>query len=133
MPAHKGCFDIAHVVHSVITDAQFEAESTGILIRFDRQPPVAGEETAALFGNAELVRWAVANGVRNAMRFSTPGQIVSIRLAYAAQASPGYGLGLAASTICSAAQIGKCPGSVSIVIQRSSVNWSMPALPPKRP
>lgn len=30
-------------------------------------------------------------------------------------------------------QIGKWPGSVSTVIQRSSVKLSMPALPPKRP
>jgi two-component system OmpR family sensor kinase len=86
LPAENGYFDIADVVHNVITDAQFEAESTGILIRFDRQPPAAGEETPTLFGNAELVRWAVENVVRNAMRFSTPGQTVSIRLAYEAQA-----------------------------------------------
>jgi two-component system OmpR family sensor kinase len=87
LPSEKGYFDIADVVHSVITDAQFEAESTGILIRFDRQAPLAGEETPALFGNAELVRWAVENVVRNAMRFSTPGQTVSIRLTYEPQAS----------------------------------------------
>jgi len=30
-------------------------------------------------------------------------------------------------------QIGKCPGWVSIVIQRNSVKLSIPALPPKRP
>jgi two-component system OmpR family sensor kinase len=87
LPAEKGYFDIADVVHSVIADAQFEAESTGILIRFDRQPPVAGAETPTLFGNAELIRWAVENVVRNAMRFSTPGQTVSIRLAYEPQAN----------------------------------------------
>jgi len=32
-----------------------------------------------------------------------------------------------------ASQIGNLPGKVSMVIQRSSVNSSMPALPPKRP
>jgi two-component system OmpR family sensor kinase len=43
------------------------------------------EELPALYGNAELIRWALENVVRNALRYSTAGQTVAIRFNFEAE------------------------------------------------
>jgi len=40
------------------------------------------EDAPSLRGNTELVRWALDNVVRNALRFSSSGQSVHVKLAY---------------------------------------------------
>ncbi|MFC4253905.1 HAMP domain-containing protein [Altererythrobacter xixiisoli] len=70
-------FDLAGVVASVVEDARFEAQAQNIridlietLLPEDDRPP--------LKGNAELVRRAIDNIVRNALRFSPPGSTLTI-------------------------------------------------------
>jgi len=85
LPAEQGYFDIAGVVDSVIADARFEADATGVRIIHDTNGANESEELPALYGNAELIRWALENVVRNAVRYSTTGQTVAIRLKFEAE------------------------------------------------
>ncbi len=73
-------FDLNALLESVLADARFEADAAGVGIRSD---VAAGDDDApSLRGNTELVRWALDNVVRNALRFSTSGQSVHVTLAY---------------------------------------------------
>jgi two-component system OmpR family sensor kinase len=85
LPAEQGYFDIAGVVDSVIADTRFEAEGTGVRIIHDPHGGNEIEELPTLYGNAELIRWALENVVRNAVRYSTAGQTVAIRFNFEAQ------------------------------------------------
>lgn len=74
-------FDLVGVLRSVVDDARFEADSHDVSIRLseddlpiDQAPPVRGE--------AETVRRAIDNVVRNALRFSKPGQEVDVTYHY---------------------------------------------------
>jgi two-component system OmpR family sensor kinase len=85
LPAEQGYFDIAGVVDSVIVDARFEADATGVRIIHDSHGANEIEELPALYGNAELIRRALENVVRNAVRYSTAGQTVAIRFNFEAE------------------------------------------------
>ncbi|MGY3871473.1 ATP-binding protein [Aeromonas crassostreae] len=73
-PTH---YDLLALVETVLQDARFEAQQSGVQIDLTQDQ---GEE-CLLLGHAELVRRAVENVVRNALRFSQPGQRVSVQLA----------------------------------------------------
>ncbi|WP_237714082.1 sensor histidine kinase [Novosphingobium sp. Rr 2-17] len=75
-------FDLAALLESVLADARFEAEAAGVGIVSDIEAAGAGDSAPSLRGNTELVRWALDNVVRNALRFSTRGQRVHVKLAY---------------------------------------------------
>lgn len=75
-------FDLTALLDSVLADARFEADAAGVRIKSEIHRPLDGDETPSLQGNAELVRWALDNVVRNALRFSTHGQSIHVALAY---------------------------------------------------
>ena len=74
-------FDLTALLESVLADARFEADVAGVGIVSD-MAAAGGDGAPSLRGNTELVRWALDNVVRNALRFSTRGQSVQVKLAY---------------------------------------------------
>ena len=75
-------FDLTDLLESVLADARFEADTAGIKIISDVDDSARDDDAPNLRGNTELVRWALDNVVRNALRFSTSGQSVHVKLAY---------------------------------------------------
>ncbi|CNK47951.1 putative two-component system sensor kinase [Yersinia aldovae] len=69
-------FDLHELVKVVVNDARFEAQVPGVEILLQVLPAI--EYTVK--GNAELMRRAFDNIVRNALRFSAYGQQVSVTL-----------------------------------------------------
>lgn len=74
----QGHYDLLALVETLLQDARFEAQQSGVQIALSQ----AQGETWLLLGQAELVRRAVENVVRNALRFSQPGQTVSVQLTW---------------------------------------------------
>ncbi|NDL65436.1 ATP-binding protein [Acerihabitans arboris] len=70
-------FDLYGLVEAVVNDARYEAQVPGVQIVLSASQP----EDYTVKGNAEMMRRAVENIVRNAVRFSTHGQRVSVNLA----------------------------------------------------
>lgn len=60
------------LAEQIASDAQIEAEARGCTVRYDRRQPVTVE------GDAELLRRAIENVVRNAIRYSPQGTAVEI-------------------------------------------------------
>lgn len=69
-------FDLHELVKMVVNDARFEAQVPGVEIQLQVAPSV--EYTVK--GTAELMRRAIDNIVRNALRFSAQGQQVVVAL-----------------------------------------------------
>lgn len=69
-------FDLHELVKVVVNDARYEAQVPGVEIQFKVTPPL--EYTVK--GNAELMRRAIDNIVRNALRFSSHCQQVKVTL-----------------------------------------------------
>ena len=69
-------FDLSGLLEAVVTDARFEAQVTGVEIQLE----VSQHADFTVKGNAELIRRAVENVVRNALRFSLQGQQVNVSL-----------------------------------------------------
>ena len=78
-------FDLARLLAAVIDDARFEARAQEVRVLADIPEPGSGTPTVA--GHAELLRRAFENIVRNALRFSRPGQAVEVSLAAIAERS----------------------------------------------
>jgi len=74
-------FDLTALLENVLADARFEADAAGVVIVSDVDAAVGGD-TPHLRGSTELVRWAIDNVLRNALRFSTRGQTVRVKLTY---------------------------------------------------
>jgi len=74
-------FDLYGLVEAVVNDARYEAQVPGVEIALQANSEV--EYTVK--GNAELMRRAVDNIVRNALRFSSAGQRVTVSLTPADQ------------------------------------------------
>lgn len=70
-------FDLAGVLRSVVGDAEFEARSHNVSIRLD-DAASSCEPPPLIRGNAEAIRRAIDNVVRNALRFSAAGQEVDV-------------------------------------------------------
>lgn len=77
-------FDLAGVIESVAEDARFEATSSDIAIVVVEEIPPE-DQRPLITGNAELVRRAVDNIVRNALRFSSAGQEIRLFVRYDAE------------------------------------------------
>ena len=75
-------FDLTNLLESVLADARFEADTAGVAIVSDVKESAGDDDAPSLRGNTELMRWAIDNVVRNALRFSTSGQSVHVKLAY---------------------------------------------------
>lgn len=74
-------FDLAGIVSTVAEDACFEAEASEVRIHLHSEMP-GEDERPLMTGNAELVHRAMDNVMRNALRFSAPGQVVDIAMSY---------------------------------------------------
>ncbi|MFJ1229340.1 ATP-binding protein [Yersinia proxima] len=69
-------FDLRELVAMVVNDARYEAQVPGVEILLQVAPQI----DYTVKGNAELMRRAIDNIVRNALRFSTHGQQVKVAL-----------------------------------------------------
>ncbi|MCU5771341.1 ATP-binding protein [Erwiniaceae bacterium BAC15a-03b] len=69
-------FDLLGLLEAVVNDARYEAQIPGVEILLD----ASRKEDFTVKGNAELIRRAVENVVRNALRFSLHGQQVRVAL-----------------------------------------------------
>ncbi|MBP2167787.1 two-component system OmpR family sensor kinase [Erwinia toletana] len=69
-------FDLLGLLEAVVNDARYEAQVPGVEILLD----ASRKEDFTVKGNAELIRRAVENVVRNALRFSLHGQQVRVTL-----------------------------------------------------
>lgn len=70
-------FDIAGVLRSVVEDARFEADSHGVAIVMESEAPSA-DDAPPMRGDAEAIRRAIDNVIRNAIRFSEAGKPVVV-------------------------------------------------------
>lgn len=66
-------FDLLGLADAAIADARFEAERAGVAIEF------TADGDAVARGRAELMRRALENVIRNAVRYSRPGQTVEVQ------------------------------------------------------
>jgi two-component system sensor histidine kinase CpxA len=73
-PGSKKLFDLAILVNEVAEDADYEASA------HDRHVRVGANEMAVVHGNRDLVRSAIENVVRNAIRYTPQSTDVSIDL-----------------------------------------------------
>lgn len=73
-------FDLHGLVQAVVNDARYEAQLPGVEIAMHPEMPDDMDYTVK--GNAELMRRAVDNVVRNALRFSARGQTINVSLAH---------------------------------------------------
>jgi two-component system OmpR family sensor kinase len=73
-------FDPAGLVLAVAGDARFEAQETGVQVETVIDPH-RRDEVPTVKGNAELVRRALENVVRNGLHHSRPGQRVVVGIA----------------------------------------------------
>lgn len=67
-------FDLLGVVQDVVADGDYEARATG------RRVVMLAAEPCTIVGVADLVRSAVENVVRNAIRYTSPGTSVDVSL-----------------------------------------------------
>jgi two-component system sensor histidine kinase CpxA len=81
--AHVEPVDMHELLEGVVADAQFEAESKGCKASLD----VSSE--AVVNGNALLLRSAIENVIRNAVKYTKPGTAVEISMRKDAEKSGG--------------------------------------------
>lgn len=74
-------FDLYGLVTAVVNDARYEAQLPGVEIEL--RPEAAEQNDYTVKGNAELMRRAIDNVVRNALRFSAREQKVIVSLVQA--------------------------------------------------
>lgn len=72
-------FDLASLALAVANDARFEAQNSGVKVETNLEPGLA-EEQPTVQGNAELLRRALENVVRNALQYSAAGQTVRLEV-----------------------------------------------------
>ena len=77
-PQLDGYFEVAGLVRSVVDDARFEADASCVSVRTNIDHVDRGQPRPTVKGNAELMRRALDNIVRNALRFSGRGQVVQV-------------------------------------------------------
>jgi len=71
--------DLNSLVLTVASDARYEAQSSGVVVETDLGEEPC-QEQPTVKGNAELLRRALENVVRNALRHSPPGRTVRIEV-----------------------------------------------------
>ncbi|BBE33395.1 HAMP domain-containing sensor histidine kinase [Sphingosinicella microcystinivorans] len=72
-------FDLLEVLRLVTDDAQFEAEAQGVTLNVDL-PTDGADDDWLVLGSGQLVHRAFENILRNALRFSSQGFAVGLRL-----------------------------------------------------
>jgi len=72
-------FDPIAVLESVVADARFEAQAQQRSVSL-AVPAIDEDRRPSVQGNAELIRRAIENVVRNAIRFSPPGGTVRVSM-----------------------------------------------------
>lgn len=83
--AEQSYFDLASLLEVVCEDARFEAQPMGVKVALTLGAELADPERApVLAGAPELLRRAVENVIRNAMRFSPAGKTVEVAAGVAA-------------------------------------------------
>lgn len=72
-------FDIATLLQMVCDDARFEAQPLNVVVRLEIDDALSDPERAPLMSGApELLRRALDNIIRNALRFSPPDKTVTV-------------------------------------------------------
>lgn len=71
-------FDLYGLLEAVVSDVRYEAQVPGVEVLLQAEEGI--EEVSTVKGHAELMRRAVENIVRNALRFSAKGQKIWISL-----------------------------------------------------
>ncbi|NEG58064.1 ATP-binding protein [Pantoea agglomerans] len=69
-------FDLTGLLQAVITDVRYEAQIPGVQVELQ----VDERADYTVRGNAELIRRGAENVLRNALRFSLPGQRIDVHL-----------------------------------------------------
>jgi two-component system OmpR family sensor kinase len=75
-----GYFEVEGLVRTVVADARFEADASGVEVRTNLDEAAEASPHPTVRGDAELMRRAIENIVRNALRFSARGQAVEVDL-----------------------------------------------------
>jgi two-component system OmpR family sensor kinase len=86
--AMEEAFDLAELLEEVVADARFEAEAAGCSVEL----PVHGEIAAR--GRAELLRRALENVIRNAVKYAPKGTAVEVAIV------PDAGSGAVTVSVC---------------------------------
>jgi len=72
-------FFVSEIVAMVVNDARFEAETKGVEVKLVPGSGHLSSETMAV-GSGKLISRAIENVVRNALRFSHPGDTVTVEV-----------------------------------------------------
>ena len=75
-------FDLAGVVESVASDAEFEARAQGVEIVADLPPERS--DLPSIGGSSELIHRAIENVLRNSVKFAAAGQRIAVTLRFEA-------------------------------------------------
>ena len=78
-------FDLAELLSHLVADVRFEADAAGITLHVSVPEHLRDRPEFVLNGNPDLLRRAVENVLRNAVRFSKPGQTVALALSSPAE------------------------------------------------
>ena len=70
----RGSVNLTELVHEVVSDGEFEARAAG------KRVTLTASDGIVLHGRADLLRSAVENIVRNAIRYTAPGASVEVAL-----------------------------------------------------
>jgi two-component system OmpR family sensor kinase len=81
-------FDLADLLADVVSDVRFEAHAANVTLDVVMPQQLRGGSELILNGNSDLLRKAIENVLRNAVRFSAAGQSVTLSLNCPAEA-PG--------------------------------------------
>lgn len=73
-PPPKETFDVAELLKEIVADASFEAQERDCTVRLE------SPEECELAGTPELLRSAIENVVRNALRYTPPKSEVDVRM-----------------------------------------------------
>ena len=73
-------FDLADLLAEVVADVRIEADAANITLHLRVPEHLRDRPELVLNGNPDLLRRAIENVLRNAVRFSTPGQTVTLAL-----------------------------------------------------
>ena len=79
-PQLDGYFEVEGLVRTVVADARFEAKASGVIVRTNLDDDQGDEPRPTVKGDSELMRRAVENIVRNALRFSKRGETVEVEV-----------------------------------------------------
>ena len=80
-------FDLADLLSDLVADVRFEAEAANITFQTFVPEHLRDRPELILNGNPDLLRRAIENVLRNAVRFSKPGQTVTLALSSPADAA----------------------------------------------